>query len=202
MPRQAFQEYNAVLKDASKVDVLFGYCYPSTYRAGMTGLATHLFYSALNSRDDTSCERYFRYDTQSPVHSVESGRPLGENHIVGFSLTYEEDIVNLVQMLEAGEVPVFSKDRTPDDPLVVVGGPVVSANPEPYADLIDAFAIGDGDLLIHEIVDRVRGATDRSSALEALAGIPGIYVPSSNGHSRIKRIALPCSPPHARSYQM
>ena len=108
----------------------------------MTGLALHIFYAILNSRTDTSCERYFRYDTSSPTLSVESRRPLSDNHIIGFSLTYEEDIVNLVQMLDSGDIPVLAEKRTDDDPIVVVGGPVVTANPEPFADFVDAFVIG------------------------------------------------------------
>ncbi len=165
-------------KDFSKVDVAFGLCYPSTYRSGMTGLAIHLFYSALNNRDDTSCERYFRYDTRTPSNSVESGRSLRDNHIIGFSLTYEEDIIGLVQMLEKGNIPIGQIDRADDDPIVLVGGPVVSANPEPYVDFIDAFVIGDGDLVIHEIVDAVGSSASRKEAIENLAEIEGIYVPS------------------------
>ena len=150
MPKEAFTERNVIRKDTSKVDVFFGFCYPSTYRAGMSGLATHLFYQILNTRPDTVCERYFRYDTRSPVHSVETGRPLRENHILGFSLTYEEDILGIVQMLERGGIPVDASRRKNDDPIVILGGPAVSANPEPYVDFTDAFVIGEGDLVIHD----------------------------------------------------
>ncbi|MHA2213934.1 MAG: radical SAM protein, partial [Candidatus Thorarchaeota archaeon] len=121
MSPATLREYNTVVKDVRKVDLLFGFCYPSTYRAGMTGLATHLFYGTLNSREDTSCERYFRFDTASPSKSVESGRPLRENHVVGFSLTYEEDILNIVQMLDHGTIPANAHDRSSEDPIVLVG---------------------------------------------------------------------------------
>jgi len=182
-------EYNTTVKDLRSVDVLVGYCFPSTYRAGMTGLATHLFYGTLNAREDTSCERYFRFDTVSPSKSVETGRPLVKNHVLGFSLTWEEDIVNLVQMLDSGGIEVIAEKRGDESPLVIAGGPVVSANPEPYADFIDAFAIGEGDLLIHKIVDLVRDSASRTESLEALAGVPGIYVPSANPSS-VERIIL------------
>jgi len=172
------REFNAVVKDSSQVDVLFGYCYPSTYRAGMTGLALQILYSILNKREDTSCERYFRHQTRSPALSLESGRRLRDNHIVGFTLTYEEDILNLIQMLEIGTIPVLRKARTDDDPIVVVGGPVVSANPEPYTDFIDAFVIGEGDLVVHEIVDKIRDADSRKDAIAGLPELHGIYVPS------------------------
>jgi len=144
----------------------------------MTGLALHIFYSILNSRADTSCERYFRFDTSSPALSVESRRPLRNNHIVGFSLTYEEDIVNLVKMLDSGDVPVLAENRTDEDPIVVVGGPVVTANPEPFVDFVDAFVIGEGDLVIHEIVDAVVTKDSRNEVLSQLAELKGVYVPT------------------------
>ena len=178
MSPNTLKEFNSRVKDSSSVDVLFGYCYPSTYRAGMTGLALHIFYAILNSREDTSCERYFRYDTASPSLSVESRRPLKDNHIVGFSLTYEEDIINLVQMLESSDIPILAEKRTEDDPIVIVGGPVVTANPEPFVDFIDAFVIGEGDLVISEIVDAVASGSSRKEVLSQFAELNGIYVPS------------------------
>ncbi|MHA2027018.1 MAG: radical SAM protein, partial [Candidatus Thorarchaeota archaeon] len=172
------KEFNTVTKDSSRVDVLFGYCYPSTYRAGMTGLALHILYATLNSREDTSCERYFRYDTSSPSHSIESNRPLKENHIIGFSLTYEQDILHLVQMLEIGGVPVLANSRLENDPIVIVGGPVATANPEPYVDFVDAFVLGEGDLIVHDIVDSIRDCSARNEALTKLSQLNGIYVPT------------------------
>jgi len=180
LPSTPVREFNVVVKDSSRVDVLFGYCYPSTYRAGMTGLALQILYSTLNAREDTSCERYFRHQTRSPATSVETGRQLKDNHIVGFTLTYEEDILNIIQMLEAGNIPVLTNDRGAEDPIIIVGGPVVSANPEPYADFIDAFVIGEGDLVVHEIVNEVRDAESRGDAITALSTLHGIYVPSEN----------------------
>ncbi len=172
-----FREVNAQIKDLRRITVQFGLCYPSTYRAGMTSLAIHLFYSLLNQREDTSCERYFRYDVTSPSHSVETLRPLRQNHIVGFSLTYEEDIIHLLQMLENGQIPVMSSERTSEDPLVIVGGPVVTANPEPFVDFVDAFVIGDGEYVIHPIVDSVAESSSRSEALERISELEGVYVP-------------------------
>lgn len=155
----------------------------------MTGLATHLFYALLNNRSDVSCERYFRYDVPSAVRSLETSRPLSDNHIVAFSLTWEEDIVNLLQMLELGSIAVAAKDRENDSPIILVGGPVVSSNPEPYVDFIDAFVIGEGDLVIHEIIDAVRDSSSRLNALQELAEIPGVYVPAAKPSS-VSRIII------------
>ncbi|MHA1615605.1 MAG: radical SAM protein, partial [Candidatus Thorarchaeota archaeon] len=183
MPATPVKEFNVVVKDSSRVDILFGHCYPSTYRVGMTSLALQILYSTLNAREDTSCERYFRHQTRSPATSIETGRNLRDNHIVGFTLTYEEDILNIIQMLEAGNIPVLTKKRSDDDPIVIVGGPVVSTNPEPYTDFIDAFVIGDGELIIHEIVDEIRDADSRVEAIAALSRLHGIYVPSASPES-------------------
>ena len=182
-------ERNMVVKDSSKVDVLFGYCYPSTYRAGMTGLALHILYSALNSREDTSCERYFRHQTLDPSRSVESGRKLRENHVLGFTLTYEEDILNVIQMLERGGIPVLASARRNQDPIIVVGGPVVTANPEPYVDFVDVFVIGEGDLVIHSLVEAAKNAQSRSSAIDQMAQLEGVYVPALEPE-RVKRLVI------------
>jgi radical SAM superfamily enzyme YgiQ (UPF0313 family) len=183
------REFNIVRKDLRTVDVLFGFCFPSTYRTGMTSLATHLFYAALNAREDTSCERYFRYDTSSPVHSLESNRPLHHNHLVGFSLSYEEDILNVIQMLDKGSIPVRARDRHDDDPIVIMGGPVISANPEPFADFIDAFVIGEGDAVIHDIVSITGEADTRAQAIHQMSELEGVYVPRDE-KERVKRLIL------------
>jgi len=177
LPPRPLKEFNSIVKNSRNIDILFGYCYPSTYRAGMTGLALQILYSTLNARDDTSCERYFRHQTQSPVLSIESNRPLRNNHIIGFTLTYEEDVLNLIQMLQIGKIPVLVEDRTNDDPIVIVGGPVVSSNPEPYVDFVDAFVIGEGDIVVQEIVEAVKNAGSRDGSIAALAKLNGLYVP-------------------------
>lgn len=189
MPKTWIREHNAVVKDLRDVSILVGYCYPSTYRAGMTGLATHLFYALLNNRSDVSCERYFRYDVPTAIQSLETSRALSDNHIVAFSLAWEEDIINLIQMLELGSIAVEAKDRENDSPIVLVGGPVVSSNPVPYIDFVDAFVIGEGDLVIHDIIDAVKNSSSRSIALEELSEIPGVYVPAA-GQSSVSRIII------------
>jgi radical SAM superfamily enzyme YgiQ (UPF0313 family) len=189
LSRTKLREHNIVVKDLRDVSVLVGYCYPSTYRAGMTGLATHLFYALLNTRNDVSCERYFRYDVPSASQSLETSRPLSDNHIVAFSLTWEEDIVNLIQMLDLGGIAVETKARDDNSPIVLVGGPVVSSNPEPYVDFVDVFVIGEGDLVIHEIIDVLRDSSSRSDALQELSEIPGVYVPSAE-QSSVARIII------------
>jgi radical SAM superfamily enzyme YgiQ (UPF0313 family) len=182
------REFNVVIKNLQDVKTLFGYCYPSTYRAGMTNLATHLFYSILNDREDTSCERYFRYGTFSSSHSVESRRPLKSNHLIGFSLSYEEDILHVLQMLEKGEIPAYSENRKDDDPIVIMGGPVVSANPEPYADFVDGFVIGEGDEVIQDILNVFHECESRNQILSEISRIEGVYVPQKDQSSVMRLI--------------
>jgi radical SAM superfamily enzyme YgiQ (UPF0313 family) len=187
---KGIREFNVIIKNTAKVQILFGYCYPSTYRAGMTNLASHLFYSLMNNREDTSCERYFRYDTYSSAHSVESRRPLKTNHVIGFSLSYEEDILNVLHMLNAGEIPLLASDREERDPIVVMGGPVVSANPEPFVDFVDVFAMGEGDVVIHDILDAVKESESKEHALSLFADIRGLYVPIME-QSHVERLIIP-----------
>ncbi|MBD3405895.1 MAG: radical SAM protein [Candidatus Lokiarchaeota archaeon] len=178
MGKLSLTEINTVVKDIRDVDVLIGYCYPSTYRAGMTSLATHLFYSSLNRRKNISCERYFRYDTYSPIRSVETKRHLKDNHLIGFSLSFEEDILHVVQMLSEANIPHIAANRMNEDPIVIMGGPVVSANPCPYELFIDAFVIGEGDLVFHSIADCILNSESRQDALGKMAELQGVYVPS------------------------
>ncbi|MHA2005651.1 MAG: B12-binding domain-containing radical SAM protein, partial [Candidatus Thorarchaeota archaeon] len=105
-----------------------------------------------------------------------------------FSLTWEEDIINLIQMLELGSIAVEAKDRAEESPIVLVGGPVASSNPEPYVDFVDAFVIGEGDLVIHDIIDTVRDSSSRSNALQSLSEIPGVYVPTTEPSSVVRII--------------
>ncbi|TXT56615.1 MAG: hypothetical protein BAJATHORv1_20205 [Candidatus Thorarchaeota archaeon] len=186
MSKSVLREINAVRKDIREVNILFGYCYPSTYRAGMTSLATHLFYSTLNQREDTSCERYFRYHTSSAAHSVESDRPIRDNHVIGFSLSFEEDILHVIQMISMGKIPVQAHNRTSEDPIVLMGGPVVSANPCPYERFIDVFVIGEGDLVIHEIMESITNSSSRTESLEKIAELEGVYIPTRK-QTRIRR---------------
>ncbi len=180
-------EAGAVVKDWGSARVRVALCFPDVYEIGMSHLGLLLLYDALNRCGDVLAERAFApwRDMEAllrrrrwPLVSRESGRPLREFDLVGFTLPYELAATNVLAMLELGGVPLLAADRGPNDPLVVGGGPV-AANPEPFADFFDAFLVGDGEEAVVEMARAVADAgPDRRDRLEALARVPGVYVPS------------------------
>jgi radical SAM family uncharacterized protein len=179
-------EFNSVLKD--HVGVRFALAFPDTYEIGMSNLGLRILYHILNNRPDTAAERVFAPwpDMEAemrrlglPLFTLESRTPVKDFDILGFSLGYELTYTNVLNMLALAGIPVLAADRGEDSPLVIAGG-CCTYNPEPLADFIDAFVIGEGEDLVGEIVDackqhRAGGKTD---LLRHLASIQGVYVPS------------------------
>ncbi|MCC5465030.1 TIGR03960 family B12-binding radical SAM protein [Pelosinus baikalensis] len=168
----------------------FALVYPNTYHVGMSNLGFQIIYQQVNSRGDTACERLFLPDrktepeyirTNTPLMTIETQRPLYGFSLIGFALTFEMDYFNVVNILQLGKVPVLAADRGEKDPLVIAGGPCATFNPEPLADLFDVFIIGEGEEIIHEILDVYYQARDnnisRQEILFQIAQIPGAYVP-------------------------
>ncbi len=185
-------ELNSVVKDKENVDLRFAFCFPDTYEIGMSHLGIKILYSLINSRDNYWCERVFAPDTDMekimrerdiPLFGLESRDALLDFDVVGFTLQYELSFTNILNMLNLGKIPLRSKDRgdTLDIPVVVAGGPCVS-NPEPLADFIDVFQIGEGEEMMLEFLDLLnvykKDNKSRSEFLKAAAQIEGIYVPS------------------------
>ncbi|MBE3518777.1 MAG: TIGR03960 family B12-binding radical SAM protein [Firmicutes bacterium] len=183
-------ELNSVRKDPSSVSVRFALVFPDVYEVGMSHLGSQIIYHVLNSRDDTACERAYSPwpDMEElsrrrgwPLFTLESRSPLNSFDIVGFSLAYELTYSNVLAALDLGGIPLFSAERTGEDPLVIAGGPVSMAA-EPLAEFIDAFALGDGEELAGDIVDCYKkwraSGKPRPELLESLADIEGVYVPS------------------------
>ncbi|TMA19244.1 MAG: TIGR03960 family B12-binding radical SAM protein, partial [Deltaproteobacteria bacterium] len=188
--RYAGGELNAVHKDLAKARVTWALAFPDTYEVGMSNVGFRLLYHALNERPDVACERLFMPWTDmeaalraecQPLFSIESRAPLKAFDIAGFTLQFELCYTTVLAMLELGGVALFTKDRTRDDPLILGGGPC-TYNPEPIADFFDAFVIGEGEEVVHEISDAVaawkKTRSSRQDLLWLLAEIPGVYVPS------------------------
>jgi len=181
-------ELNTVHKDPRAVATRFCLAFPDMYDLGLSNLGLLILYNVLNAREDVWCERAYAPapDLEEilraeslPLFAVESKDPLSAFDLLGFTLQYELSYTNILNMLDLGGVPVYSADRGDADPIVVAGGPCVF-NPEPLADFIDAFAIGDGEDVVLDMVDSVQRTKrlPRRERLEALAAIPGIYVPA------------------------
>lgn len=165
--------------------------YPNTYFVGMSNLGLHIIYEEINLRNDSVCERIFlpekkeleAYDkTKTPLMSVETQRPMHQFDVVAFDVTFEMDYFHIPLMLRHGRVPIMGKDRTEFDPIVIAGGPCATFNPEPFADFIDAFIIGEGEGIVSRVLDIIRDGRmeglDRHAILRQLANVSGVYVPS------------------------
>jgi radical SAM family uncharacterized protein len=168
----------------------FVLAYPNTYNVGMSNLGFHIIYQQINLRGDTACERVFLPDsktmqeyvrTNTPLMTLETQRPIYEFPIIGFAITFELDYFNILSMLAQGKVPLRAAERGEGDPIILIGGPCATFNPEPLADFIDACIVGEGEEVIHELLDvyyeaKEEGLT-REETLLKFAGIDGVYVP-------------------------
>lgn len=183
-------ELNSVVKDKNKVDVRFAFCFPDTYEIGMSHLGMKILYSLKNARENIWCERVFAPDVDFeqlmrendiPLYGLESLEPVKDFDFIGFTVQFELCYTNILNMLDLAGLPVKACDRTDEHPIIVAGGPCV-CNPEPLADFIDLFIIGEGEEVNLELLDlyadmKKRGAS-KGEFLEAAAEIEGIYVPS------------------------
>ena len=183
-------ELNAVVKDKSKVDIRFAFCFPDTYDIGMSHLGIKILYSLKNSVPNYWCERVFMplpdmeeqmRKNDIPLYGLESLDPIKDFEFIGFTLQYELCYTNILSMLDLAGVPVFAKDRKDLFPIVMGGGPCV-CNAEPIADFFDLFVLGEGEevnLKMMQLAEKFKknGGT-KQEYLEQAAQIEGIYVPS------------------------
>jgi radical SAM family uncharacterized protein len=183
-------EYSAVVKDKSEVSLRFALCFPDTYEIGMSNLGCRILYGVMNQRPEVWCERCFAPwgDMEEEMrreslllYGLESGDPIAEFDIIGFSLGYEMAYTNVLNMLDLAGLELRSQDRRELTPLVVAGG-TCCYNPEPLAPFVDFFVLGEGEEVTLEYIDLYRQARDegwsKEEFLEEVAKIEGIYVPS------------------------
>lgn len=182
-------EVNMVVKDLDKIDIRFCMCFPDVYEIGMSHLGIQILYDMFNRRGDTYCERVYSpwvdldaimREKNIPLFALESQDPIRDFDFLGITLQYEMCYTNILQVLELSQIPIYAKDRTDEDPIVVGGGPC-AYNPEPLADFFDFFYIGEGETAYDEILDlykenKKNGGT-RTDFLRKVANIQGMYVP-------------------------
>ncbi|HSB79418.1 MAG TPA: TIGR03960 family B12-binding radical SAM protein [Candidatus Methylomirabilis sp.] len=197
-------EWNTVTKDPAECDIRVALAFPDAYEIGMSHLGLKILYQLLNAQPGILAERAYApwLDAEAllrqqriPLCSLESGLPLQNFDILGFTLQYELSFATVLNMLELSGLPLRTVDRQARQPLVVAGGPVALA-PEPLADFIDAFLIGDGEEAVLELCAVVRAwkqsGAPREDLLRAVKGIGGMYVPALHapGETVRKRTAL------------
>lgn len=188
--RYAGGEINSVIKDKSKIDVRFAFCFPDSYEIGMSHLGIKILYSIFNERPDIWCERVFApwpdfeevmIKNNIPLFALESRDPIKDFDFIGFTLQYELSYTNVVNMLRLAGIAPLAKDRSESDPIIVAGGPC-ACNAEPLADFIDIFFLGDGEKVDLEVIDLYKEfkskGKSKSELLKAAAQINGVYVPS------------------------
>lgn len=182
-------EKNSIKKDLQKADIKFAFGFPDVYEVGMSHLGLHILYNLLNKEDYIACERVFApwADMEKemrkegiPLFTLESREPVKSFDFVGFTLQYEMSYTNIINMLDLGDIPIYSKDRKDNDPLVIAGGPC-AYNPEPIADFIDFFVIGEAEEILLDIMAIYKKfKSNRYKKIEFLkevSKLEGVYVP-------------------------
>jgi radical SAM family uncharacterized protein len=183
-------ELHSIRKEWNACDVHVALAFPDIYEIGMSHLGLKILYHIINSNPRWLAERAFCpwMDMEKhmrrrnvPLYALESFRPLREFDVVGFSLQYEMTFTNVLSMLDLARIPLLSADRTTEDPLIIAGGPC-ALNPEPMADFIDAFVIGEAEEVIVKLLgnfeEAKRNLADRREILTHWSGIDGVYIPS------------------------
>lgn len=162
------------------------FIYPNVYHLGMSNLGMHILYQLINARGDSACERFFLPDkkmreehikSKTPLLSMENQRPLADFDVIFVMLSFEMDYDNLLTVLDLGNIKLRAAERNAHEPLVIIGGPCATFNPEPLAAVADAFVIGEGEETVQHILDTVYGEESKDERLSALAQLPGVYVP-------------------------
>ncbi len=184
-------EMGSVIKNKADVDVRFAFCFPDTYEIGMSHLGMKILYGLFNEREDIWCERVFApwidfeevmRKNNIPLFAIESRDPVSEFDFIGFTLQYELSYTNVLNMLDLANIPLLASERKSLTPLVVAGGPC-ACNPEPLADFVDIFFLGEGEEVDLEVIDlykkfKAEGKTDKKDFLKQASKIKGVYVPS------------------------
>lgn len=187
--RYTGNEWNSVHKDVDKINIRFAFCFPDVYEVGMSHLGIKILYHLLNSKEDIYCERVFSpWDDMEekmrqndiPLFSLETHTPINQFDMLGITLQYEMSYTNIINMLDLGQIPIKSSQRTSEHPFISAGGPC-AYNPEPLADIFDFFVMGEGEEVMIEIIDVYRewknSGKERIDFLKEIAKIQGVYVP-------------------------
>ncbi|MEA4921767.1 MAG: TIGR03960 family B12-binding radical SAM protein [Eubacteriaceae bacterium] len=179
-------EVNCIMKEVDRTTVRFAFAFPDIYEIGMSYVGMQILYDALNKKDDIYCERVFApardmeklmREEDVPLFSLETKTEIKKFDMVGFTLQYEMSYTNILNMLDLSGIPLLSKDRGEEWPVIVAGGPC-AYNPEPLADFFDLFIIGDGEFSLPALVELKKECGTKEEFLEKAVEMDGIYVPA------------------------
>ena len=183
-------EVNSVVKDPDKVEANFAFAFPDLYEIGMSYLGLQILYNVLNKKEGIYCQRVFApaadmeelmRQENMPLMTLETKTPLKEMDFVGFTLQYEMSYTTVLNMLDLAQIPLYSKERGEDYPIIAAGGPC-AYNPEPLADFIDLFVIGDGEKALPELIEKYieckKTGMSKADFLKEACSLEGVYVPS------------------------
>ncbi len=168
------RERGAILKDAP---IRVTLAYPNRYGVGMASLGFQTAYRLLNAEPDVVAERAFLEELPGELITYESGRHPAEAHLFAVSIAYELDLTNLVRLLIRAGLRPLREERDPDDPIVLVGGPLTSSNPWPLAPFADLIVIGDGEEVIPQLIEAFRRTGEKEAFLDWVEGLPGVFLP-------------------------
>ncbi len=188
-------EYNQVVKDKKDVDVRVAFCFPDTYEIGMSNIGMRILYGVMNELPGVWCERVFApwgdmeaamRENKIPLYALESHDPVKDFDMIAFTLGYEMCYTNVLNMLRLSDVPLLASERDGLQNIVFAGG-VCAVNPEPLADFVDFFSLGEGEEITKEILECYRTAKQaglsKHEFLLSVSKIDGVYVPSFYEHS-------------------
>lgn len=183
-------EYNQIIKNKDDIELRLAFCFPDIYEIGMSNLGMGILYSTMNELPYVWCERVFApwgdmYEQMKqhniPLYALESGDPISEHDVLAFSIGYEMAYSTVLDMIDMAGLPIHSAERTALLPLVIAGG-TAALNPEPMADFIDIFLLGEGEEMNNELLELLRtakaGNWSKQTFLEKAAQIGGVLVPS------------------------
>ncbi|MCL2679148.1 MAG: B12-binding domain-containing radical SAM protein [Dehalococcoidia bacterium] len=165
----------------------FAMVYPNRYFVGMSNLGVQVIYSLLNRLPEVVCERVFWEADGRPLLSLESSRPLMDYACLAFSFSYELDYLNLPVIMKAAGIPLYAGDRGASYPLLIAGGPCMSANPAPVASFFDAVCIGEAEAILPAMLPVLTADLSREEQLSKLAAVPGVYVPALDAAQPVRR---------------
>ena len=180
-----FYEKNKCEKNPLRADIRFASVYPNVYKTAMSSLGYQIIYGLVNEREDSYCERV----VYPSVRSLETNSPLRDFDIISFTIQYEQDYFNVLEILNKAEIPLRREDRTDNDPLIIAGGPCATANPLPLSDFIDVFAIGEAEIILNDFLDIYMNLKDKGefnrNDLSPFLDIRGLYISQFNNNAKI-----------------